>query len=237
MDSITSSSWYRPLPRDVGVVVVAAGQGTRIGGEVPKQYRELGGVPMLLRALRPFTAHPDVGHTVVALPPRDAGNPPPWLRELLGVTLSVVAGGAQRSESVARGLAGLPASCTTILVHDAARPFVDRATIDGVIVVARSGLGAVPAVRLEDTLKESESDQLVKRTVPRERLWRAQTPQGFPRHLLEEAHARARREGAQATDDAGLVERLGAAVRIVPGSAFNLKITTEEDLRMAERLL
>ncbi len=219
------------------MVVVAAGQGTRIGGAVLKQYYPLGGVPMLLRALRPFTAHPEVAHTVVALPPADAASPPPWLSELLGGALSLVAGGSARSDSVAHGLASLPATCSIVLVHDAARPFVDRATIDGVIAVARQGEGAVPALPLDDTLKEGDPDRRVTRTVPRERLWRAQTPQGFPRGLLEEAHARARREGASATDDAALVERLGATVRIVPGSAFNLKVTTEEDLRIAERLL
>jgi 2-C-methyl-D-erythritol 4-phosphate cytidylyltransferase len=226
------------LPRDVGVIIVAAGQGARLGGPVPKQYRELGGVPMLLRALRPFVAHPEVAHTVIALPPRDAAAPPAWLATLLGGTLTVVSGGAARGDSVARGLEALPEACTTVLVHDAARPLVDRATIDRVIAAARLGHGAVPGIRLEDTLKEAgEPGLAVQRTVPRDRLWRAQTPQGFPRQLLAEAHARARREAVQATDDAGLVEELGAEVRIVPGSVVNLKVTTEEDLRIAERLL
>lgn len=226
------------MPRDVGVVVVAAGRGTRVGGEVPKQYRELGGIPMLLRALGPFTNHPDVAHIVVALPPADAGHPPAWLAALLAPTLTVVPGGASRSDSVSRGVAALPAACTTVLVHDAARPFVDRATIDAVITVARRGEGAVPGVPLDDTLKETaEPDRRISRTVPRERLWRAQTPQGFPRTLLEQAHAQARDEPGGATDDASLVERLGATVRVVPGSVLNLKVTTEDDLRMAERLL
>lgn len=226
------------MPRDVGVIIVAAGQGARLGGTVPKQYRELGGVPMLLRALRPFTAHPEVAHTVVALPAQDAATPPAWLATLLGGTLTVVSGGAARSDSVAHGLDALPPACTTVLVHDAARPLVDRATIDRVITAARLGHGAVPGIRLEDTLKEAvEPGLMVQRTLPRDRLWRAQTPQGFPRHLLADAHARARREEVQASDDAGLVERLGAEVRMVPGSAFNLKVTTEEDLRIAERLL
>ena len=229
------------------MILVAAGQGARLGGGVPKQYRELGGVPMLLRALRPFTTHPDVAHTVIVLPPGDAARPPPWLAEQLGGTLAVVAGGPERSDSVARGLAALPGVCTTVLVHDAARPLVDRATIDGVIRVARSGEGAVPAVPLGDTLKESVESARdgggadpaphVVRTVSRERLWCAQTPQGFPRAVLEEAHARARQAGVRATDDAMLVERLGLPVRIVPGSSRNLKVTTEDDWRIAERLL
>jgi 2-C-methyl-D-erythritol 4-phosphate cytidylyltransferase len=235
------------LPRDVGVVIVAAGQGTRIGGPVPKQYRELAGVPMLLRALRPFVAHPDVAHTVIVLPAVDAERPPAWLGELLGGTLSVVAGGAERSDSVAHGLAALPGPCTTVLVHDAARPFIARETIDAVIAVARRGEGAVPASPLGDTLKEStdggapagrvDALPLVQRTIPRDRLWRAQTPQGFPRAVLEEAHARARRDGLRGTDDAMLVERLGLPVRLIPGSDANFKVTSEADLLMAEAIL
>ncbi len=233
------------MPRDVGVVIVAAGQGTRLGGAVPKQYRELSGVPMLLRALRPFVAHPEVAHTVVVLPPGDAGNPPPWLAEFLGASLTVVAGGVERSDSVAHGLTVLPGACRIVLVHDAARPFVERATIDAVIVIARHGEGAVPAVPLGDTLKQAHDARdggptghpLVRRTIPRTGLWRAQTPQGFPRALLEEAYARARHEGERGTDDAMLVERLGAPVRLIPGSDTNFKVTSEADFRIAEAML
>lgn len=202
---------------------------------------------MLLRALRPFTSHPDVAHTVVALPPADVAAPPGWLGDLLGGALTVVAGGPERGDSVAHALAALPAVCTTVLVHDAARPFVDRAIIDDVIAVARRGEGAVPAIPIGDTLKESTeptADERTQRTLPRvertvsrERLWRAQTPQGFPRVLLEEAHRRARQDGLGATDDAMLVERLGVTVRIVPGSPLNFKLTTEDDWRIAERLV
>lgn len=235
------------MPREVGVIIVAAGQGARVGGAVPKQYREIAGVPMLLRSLRPFTAHPDVAHTVVALPAADAMRPPAWLAELLGGTLSVVAGGAERNDSVVYALATLPGACTTVLVHDGARPLVDRAIIDAVIAAARSGEGAVPAIPLGDTLKEVEMAPeeptgqtrpvRVARTVSRERLYRAQTPQGFPRAVLEEAHARARHEGIPVTDDAMLVERLGVPVRLVPGSVLNFKVTTEEDLRIAELIV
>lgn len=231
------------LRRDVGVVIVAAGQGTRLGGPVPKQYRELGGVPMLLRALRPFVAHPDVAHTVVVLPAPDAASPPGWLAELLGGSLTVVAGGAERSDSVAHGLRALPDGCTTVLVHDAARPFVARETIDAVIAVARGGEGAVPASPLGDTLKEAAEPApagalpMVRRTIPRDRLWRAQTPQGFPRALLENAHARARREGSRATDDGMLVEGLGLPVRLIPSSEANFKVTSESDLQLAEAMI
>lgn len=226
---------------------MAAGRGARVGGVVAKQFREVGGVPMLHRALKPFKAHPEVAHTVIALPAAEAMGPPYWLAQLVGPALTVVAGGEERNDSVAYALATLPSYCTTVLVHDAARPLIDKATIDRVIAAARTGEGAVPALPLGDTLKEAENavEEMidpprpvrVARTLSRERLYRAQTPQGFPREVLEAAHAHARREGIPATDDAVLVERIGVPVRLVPGSAINFKITTEDDLRIAELIV
>lgn len=227
-----------PSQRDVGVIIVAAGQGTRIGGGTPKQYLEVGGVPMLVRATRPFARHPQVAHIAVVLPRADVASPPAWLLPHLGGMLTLVAGGAERSDSVAAGLAALPATCTVVLVHDAARPFVDTALIDRVIDAARAGHAVVPALPVTDTIKEvSAADAAeVTRTVPRETLRRVQTPQGFPRELLEQAHASARRDNASGTDDAALVERMGRSVRIVPGDARNVKVTTTEDLELAEYL-
>lgn len=232
------------MPRDVGVIIVAAGRGARLGGVVAKQFREIGGVPMLHRSLKPFKAHPEVAHTVVALPAAEAMGPPYWLAQLVSQTLTVVAGGEERNDSVAYALATLPPHCTIVLVHDAARPFIDKATIDAVIAAARTGEGAVPALPLGDTLKEAENAPeepgdpprpvRVARTLSRDRLYRAQTPQGFPRAVLDAAHLHARKEGIPATDDAVLVERMGVPVRLVPGAVLNFKVTTEEDLRVAE---
>jgi 2-C-methyl-D-erythritol 4-phosphate cytidylyltransferase len=224
------------LPRDVGVIVVAAGRGTRFGGEGPKQYRTVGGVPVVLRAVRPFVAHPEVARIALVLPPADAASPPSFLAELPGACLTLVAGGAERTDSVAAGLAALGEECRVVLIHDGARPFPDRSVIDAVIAHARRGEGAVAAVPVGDTLKESAGDDAtrVARTVSRERLWRAQTPQGFPRALLERAYAMAREQGRTATDDAALVEACGGSVRLVPDSPRNLKITTQDDLALAE---
>jgi 2-C-methyl-D-erythritol 4-phosphate cytidylyltransferase len=226
------------LPRDVGVVVVAAGRSTRMGGEQPKQYLPVAGVPLLLRALRPFTSHPDVSHVVVVLSPADAERPPEFLDTLRGESMTIVAGGRERADSVAAGLQALPAGCAIVLVHDGARPFVDRGVIDAVIGHARAGEGAVAAVPVSDTIKEVEGPDplLVRRTVPREGLWRAQTPQGFPRALLERAYAQAGAAASAATDDASLVEACGGSVRVVPDSPRNLKITTRDDLAVAEAL-
>lgn len=227
------------MPRDVGVVVVAAGRGERLGGDIAKQYQLIGGVPMVLRALRPFTSHPDVAHVVLVLPPDDVGTPPSFLSDVSVLSvLSVVPGGEHRGDSVRAGLAALRPQCTVVLVHDAARPFVDQDVIARVIAVARKGEGAVPAVPLTDTLKEATPGDptLVARTRPRASLWRAQTPQGFPRAALEKAHAHALRCGHRATDDAALVEATGVPVRLVPDSARNFKVTTPEDLALAELL-
>jgi 2-C-methyl-D-erythritol 4-phosphate cytidylyltransferase len=224
------------LPRDVGAIVVAAGRGVRFGSETPKQFHPVGGVPIVLRALRPFTSHPEIAHVVLVLPAEHAAHPPAFLSALSA--LSVVPGGIHRGDSVRAGLAALRAECVVVLVHDGARPFVDRTVIDKVIGHARKGEGAVPAVPLSDTLKEVATDDPTRivRTRPRAQLWRAQTPQGFPRGVLEEAHARAAQTGHRATDDAALVEAMGVTVRLVPDSSRNIKITTLEDLALAEML-
>ncbi len=214
-------------------MVVAAGSGSRIGGS-PKQYRLIAGVPMVLRAIRPFAAHRDVAQVVLVLPPADASATPEFLRDAAGEGLTLAAGGKERSDSVAAGLAALRPECRIVLVHDAARPFVEATIIDAVIRAARRGAGAVAAVAVTDTIKEVAPDGAVLRTVPRERLWRAQTPQGFPRELLERAHLVARTDGVTATDDAMLVERLGAPVRVVPDSPHNRKVTTADDLAWAD---
>jgi 2-C-methyl-D-erythritol 4-phosphate cytidylyltransferase len=221
---------------DVGVVLVAAGAGVRAGPGEPKQFRPILGVPMLLRALRPFTSHPDVEHVVVVLARGFADQPPEWLAKVVGERLTLVPGGAARALSVLAGLRALRASARIVLVHDAARPFVSRATIDAVIARARAGVGAIAALPLGDTVKEVGEGQRVTRTVARDRLWRAQTPQGFPRSVLDEAYARLSQGEAVPTDDAELCERAGFPVDVVVDSPHNVKVTTADDFRMAEAL-
>lgn len=219
------------------MIVVAAGRGLRLGG-VPKQFRDLSGIPVLRSALEPFLSHADVIFTVAVVPPDVAADPPDWLAEITGLRFGVVAGGMQRTDSVRSGLAALPQGAHVILVHDGARPFPSRDVIDQVIEVARSGRAAIAAIPLADTLKEAERTDrgiTVRRTIPRDELWRAQTPQGFPRALLAQAHAEA--GGLDATDDSQLVERLGFPVVLVPDVPTNLKITTLEDLEMADALI
>ena len=223
-------------PPDVGVIIVAAGAGVRAGSGEPKQFRSIHGVPLLLRALRPFTSHPDVGRVTIALPAALADRPPEWLDKLRGERLAFVAGGATRTDSVRAGLRALAADARIVLVHDAARPFVGRETIDAVIACARRGVGATAAVPVSDTIKEVGEGARIARTVPREKLWRAQTPQGFPRLMIEQAYARLRRDDPPPTDDAELCERAGFPVDVVADSPHNLKVTTADDFRIAEAL-
>jgi len=231
-------SWLGASRLDVGVVIVAAGAGARAGPGEPKQFRPILGVPLLLRALRPFTSHPEVGRVVVAVPAGLETRPPDWLGKVVGERLVLVAGGATRAQSVQAGLRALPEGAGVVLVHDGARPFVSRETIDAVIAKARTGVGAVAAVPENDTIKEVVEGSRITRTVARERLWRAQTPQGFPRDMIERAYA-VLRNGEPApppTDDAVLCERAGFAVEVVPDSPANFKVTTADDFRIAEAL-
>lgn len=236
--SPTSTSWCAPLPRDVGVVVVAAGTSERMGGTVPKQFLPLAGSPLLLHAVRPFLSHREVHEVILVLAPEHASAPPGWLAPLLGHRLRAVAGGAERMDSVEAGFRALDPVCGIVLVHDGARPFPDPAVIDAVIHGARSGSGAIAAIPLSDTVKEAKADggvrSTVVRTVPREGLWRAQTPQGFPRPVLEAGFQAARKNGFRGTDEAALVEQTGVAVLLVPDVSTNLKVTTPADLQLAE---
>ena len=230
-------NWCGPLPRDVGAVVVAAGRGLRFGGLRAKQFQDLDGIPILLRALRPFVSHPEVVQTVIVLAPEVAAAPPEWLAELQGDALRLVAGGATRRDSVRAGLEALDPVCTIVLVHDGARPFPPRTVIDDGIRSAQAGHAAVPGLPVADTIKRADHAGRVVGTVPRERLWRAQTPQAFPRALLERAHAAALPREVSATDDAMLVELIGGPVDLIPGSKRNIKITTADDLALAGWLL
>ena len=217
-------------------MIVAAGSGTRAGGGELKQFRWVAGKPMLLHSVQTFQARSDVAMVVVVLPRDYAADPPPWLFQSDLDRLLLASGGRERAESVANGLEDLPEDVELVLVHDAARPLVPNDVIDRVVDAARTGRGAVAALPVVDSLKEVDGDGNVVRTVDRTRLWRAQTPQGFPRAMIERAHAAARREHLTATDDAALCERLGLPVRVVRGSERSLKVTEDADFARAEAL-
>lgn len=234
MSGRSSDSSFPDPPTPAAAIIVAGGSGRRMGapGTVRKQYLEILGEPVLLRAVRPFLEHPRVGQVVVVLPPADVHDLPSWLRAL---PVHFVAGGAERSDSVWNGLLAVPPGHDLVLIHDGARPFVTRAVIDRVLARAPAG-GAVAAVRVSDTLKAVDDEGRIVSTVDRSRLWQAQTPQGFPLATIRAAHRRAREDAWQATDDASLCERLGVPVHVVEGDPANLKITHPGDLVIAEAL-
>ncbi|HUR92718.1 MAG TPA: 2-C-methyl-D-erythritol 4-phosphate cytidylyltransferase [Gemmatimonadaceae bacterium] len=222
--------------RDVGVVIVAAGKGSRTGSSELKQFRWVAGKPMLLHSVQAFHDRDDVALVVCVLPREHAGDPPAWLFQCDVERLLISTGGRERSDSVANGIEDLPAECEIIVVHDAARPLVPASVIESVIAEARRGNGAVPALPLADTLKRVASAGGITETVSRDGLWRAQTPQAFPRDMIERAYTHARANAIKATDDAALCELLGMPVVVVPGSERALKITDEADFARAEAL-
>ena len=225
-------------PRDIGVVIVAAGAGTRVSsaaGEL-KQFRWIAGKPMLLHSLQTFQERPDVAMVVCVLPRAVAGDPPPWLFQCDVERLLVAPGGSVRGESVRHGLADLPDTCRYVLIHDAARPLATPAMIDRVVAEMRKGHGAIAALPVVDTLKEVDATGRVTRTVDRSTLWRAQTPQGFPRDMIIDAHRNAFATDTDATDDAALCERLGLPVVVVRGSERAMKVTEEGDFARADAM-
>jgi 2-C-methyl-D-erythritol 4-phosphate cytidylyltransferase len=221
---------------DVGVVIVAGGSGSRVSGTELKQFRWVAGKPMLLHSVQAFHRRADVALVVAVLPRSHAGDPPPWLFQCDVDRLLVSVGGRERTDSVWSGIEDLPDEVGIVVIHDAARPLVSDETIEAVIAEARSGRGAIAGIPVVDTLKEVGEDGRIVRTVDRGRLWRAQTPQAFPRAMIERAYHQAQTSGLTATDDAQLCEALGLEVTVVRGSEMALKITEERDFAVAEAL-
>ena len=220
----------------VGVLVPAAGRGERLGPGAPKALRELAGEPLLVHAVRGLRAAPSVGPVVVAAPADDVEQ----VRALLRTwDVTVVAGGPERSASVALALGALPADADVVLVHDAARCLAPAGLVERVVAAVRAGAAAVvPVLPVADTVKQVDADGAVVRTVPRADLRAVQTPQGFAREVLERAHREcAAGPGASATDDAAMVEELGVGVRTVEGDDEAFKVTRPVDLLLAEAVL
>ena len=220
----------------VAALLLAGGRGTRAGGGLPKQYRDIAGQSVLRRAVRCFVDCPAVDLVKVVIHPDDA----PLYREATDGfdVLDPVHGGAERHLSALNGLESLaPLAPTTVLIHDAARPIVDSALIERVIAAVQSdgADGAIPALPVSDTLKRVDNGGRIEDTVDRTALWRAQTPQGFRFEAILEAH-RARAQ-ALPTDDAAVMEAHGGAVSVVLGDERNIKVTTEPDFGRAARLV
>jgi 2-C-methyl-D-erythritol 4-phosphate cytidylyltransferase len=221
-------------------ILPAAGLGTRMGAETPKQFLELDGVPIVILSLRRIASCDEITEIIVAT----RGDGIPRLEERIRKEkfrqkVRVVAGGDSRQESVARALEEVSADAEIVLVHDAVRPFVTREQIARVIEEARRCQAAILGIPAMDTVKEvkrtslPEDVALITATIPRERVVLAQTPQAFATKLLKEAFARAQADGINASDEAGLIERLGHDVHVVLGSERNIKITKPADMELA----
>ncbi|MFC1420091.1 2-C-methyl-D-erythritol 4-phosphate cytidylyltransferase [Streptacidiphilus cavernicola] len=234
---------------NAAAVVPAAGRGERLGPGAPKALRELGGVPLLVHAVRALSRSRAVTRVVVVAPADGVAR----VRALLeqfgldghdGAGITVVPGGATRQESVRLGLAAVPATADVVLVHDAARPLVPVDVVDAVARAVADGAEAVvPAVPLADTVKQVAPAAAPGRPEPvvgtpdRSTLRAVQTPQGFRREVLLAVHEKALSDGVEATDDAGLVERYGGSVVVVPGHEEAFKVTRQLDLVLAEAVL
>lgn len=224
----------------ITAILPAAGLGTRMGAETPKQFLELDGAPILVHSLRKLASCELVMEIIVATRGDEVRRVEERLRqEKFRQTLRVVKGGDTRQESVAAALKQVENGTEIVLVHDAVRPFVTREQIVRVIEEARICGAAILGIPAMDTVKEvkrtslPEDVALITMTIPRERVVMAQTPQAFRTQILKDAFARAERDGVSASDEAGLVERLGQEVHVVLGSERNIKITKPADMELA----
>ncbi|MDH5704392.1 MAG: 2-C-methyl-D-erythritol 4-phosphate cytidylyltransferase [Candidatus Aminicenantes bacterium] len=213
----------------VSAIIVAAGEGQRFGS--PKQFAPLGGKLVLDWCLEAFDAHAEVDEIILVVKDKAKGNE--YLQRY-GKVAAVVRGGKKRQDSVLSGFQQLdPAQAEVVLVHDGVRPFIRGALISRVIQATRERGAVIPVIPVEDTIKIVEGEE-VKQTLEREKLFRAQTPQGFLYSTLKKALDKASEEGFYGTDEASLVERVGESVGVVQGDVRNIKVTTPEDLKMAE---
>ncbi|UCE63488.1 MAG: 2-C-methyl-D-erythritol 4-phosphate cytidylyltransferase [Nitrospirota bacterium] len=223
----------------VAAVIPAAGLGTRMGGNFPKQYLKIGGVPLLVYPLRILDAIEAITEIILAVPEADLGYCQDEIVQGFGVkkVSQVVAGGRRRQDSVRNALSAVTPSPEFVLVHDAARPFVTVSIVKHALETAYQIGGAVVAIPMPDTVKRVDATGRIQETLRRDPLWLIQTPQVFRFSWLVEAHQFAETKGLEVTDDAALIEQLGYPVSVVQGSSTNIKITRPEDLQLGEAIL
>jgi 2-C-methyl-D-erythritol 4-phosphate cytidylyltransferase/2-C-methyl-D-erythritol 2,4-cyclodiphosphate synthase len=221
------------------VIVPAGGAGKRLKAQKAKQYLLLDRVPVLVHTLKVFQQAEIIDEIILVLPPDDVASAHKQLINKYSLTkiTAVVAGGKERQDSVRNGLFAITGKCDIVLIHDAVRPFVIQELIHQVVAAAKSFGAASVGVKAKDTIKETKKNNLVAATIPRQNLWLTQTPQAFKFELLKKAYKAAYDKKFYGTDDASLVERIGKKVKIIEGSYENIKITTPEDMMIAEALM
>ena len=223
----------------VHAIIVAAGKGNRMSGSVRKQYIALDGIPILRRTLNIFDSCAQVNQIIVVVPDKDLDF---CRKEILAPAklqkdVTLIAGGSQRQNSVYNALKIIEPDEGIVIVHDGVRPFVRQAHLAAVIKGAAELGACILGIPAFDTVKKVNPKNEIIQTHPRDMLWLAQTPQVFELNLIKKAHEKAQQEGFMGTDDASLVERLGAVVKIIPGSRNNIKITNPEDLNLAHAII
>lgn len=223
----------------VAAIIPAAGSGLRMGLPAPKQFLELGGIPVLIHTLRVFQQIGAIGHIIVVVPQESCSVTRDLvLHYQLDKIDAVIAGGKERQDSVFAGLEILPAEVELVLVHDGVRPFVPVSVVENCLLEAEKSGAAMAAVPVKDTLKSVSSRNVIMDTVDRSGVWQAQTPQAASKSLLKKAYnAAAAEKNFVATDEAGLLQLIGQPVKVVEGSELNIKITRAEDLVLAKAIL
>jgi 2-C-methyl-D-erythritol 4-phosphate cytidylyltransferase len=223
----------------ITALIVAAGQGRRMGGNRRKQYMELAGRPIVVHSLETFASVACIDGIIVTVPADEIDFCRNHILPLVKSSkeMILVAGGERRQDSVYNGLQAIGSAEGIVLIHDGARPLVSPALIKACIDGARQWRACVPGLVPVDTLKRIDAHDVIAETIPRESLRMIQTPQAFEVGLIRKAHEQARLSGRQATDDASLVEYCGEPVHVIPGETTNLKITTADDLIRAEAYL
>ncbi len=215
-------------------VIVAAGRGKRFGGGEPKQFAHLAGRPMVVRALDPFRSHRSVLGVTLVVPPEHAERPPTWLSRLSDGGVRVVPGGETRTDSVSLGLETVADSAQLVAIHDGARPLITSEAISLVLAAAGAERGAIAARPVTDSLKRADANGLILSSVDRDGLWRAETPQVFPRQLIIDIHSRARADRITESDCAALCQRYGVEIQLVEIPGPNTKVTHLADMALAE---
>jgi 2-C-methyl-D-erythritol 4-phosphate cytidylyltransferase len=223
----------------VYAVIVAAGKGVRMNCTTPKQYLELEGTPLLSVTLKAFDGCSLIDEIILVVPPGDIAFCIEKIINPAGMKKKVtpVAGGLKRQDSVYNGLMAVNEKKSSVVIHDGVRPFVTLSNIEECIREAVLHEACILGMPASDTVKLADGSGYIEKTLERDSVWLAQTPQAFEYSLIKKAHDRAREEGFEGTDDASLVERLGEKVKIIRGSANNIKITTPEDLDAAKFML
>lgn len=220
-------------------IIVAGGSGKRMGGDIPKQFLEINGLPVLFHTLILFDSIKEIDEIILTLPEAHIE----WFKSnffsqvKIETILKIVKGGKERQDSVKKGLEKIAEKSDYVLVHDGVRPFVTPEDIKKVIKSVADNDGVILGVPVSETIKKTDENNNILSTIPRNRTFLAQTPQGFKTEVLKRLHSEAKEKNLIVTDDASLLEHSGYRVKLVEGSRFNIKITTPDDLNFAKKLI